>query len=91
VVWTASLSIIGAACVANAARCGRMHCYIAGPFFLVMSVFTLLFGVGVVPLGANGWNVIGLTILFGAIALSCLSELFFGKYRGDRARSANHR
>jgi len=67
-VWTAALSILGAACIANAARCGRVHCYITGPFFLVIAVLTLLNGVGVVPLGANGWNVIGLTILVGAIS-----------------------
>lgn len=81
--WAAALSIMGTACVANAARCGRMHCYLTGPFFLVMAVVTLLYGIGVVPLGANGWNVIGMTVLVGAIALSCLPELFFGKYRKD--------
>ncbi|MFZ3266412.1 MAG: hypothetical protein WA172_20585 [Terriglobales bacterium] len=81
--WVLALSIMGTACVANAARCGRMHCYLTGPFFLVMAVATLLYGVGVVPLGANGWNIIGMSILVGAIALSCLPELFFGKYRKD--------
>ena len=48
-----------------------------------MAVVTLLYGIGVVPLGANGWNVIGMTILVGAIALSYLPELFFGRYRKD--------
>jgi hypothetical protein len=88
-VWTAALSIMGAACIANAARCGRMHCYITGPFFLIVAVVSLLYGIGVVPLGVNGWSLIGLTILVGAIALSCLPELFFGKYRRDRARRAD--
>ena len=81
--WVLALSIMGTACIANAARCGRMHCYLTGPFFLVMAVVTLLYGIGVVPLGANGWNVIGMTILVGAIALSYLPELFFGRYRKD--------
>jgi uncharacterized membrane protein HdeD (DUF308 family) len=90
-VWTASLGIIGTACLANAVRCGRVHCYITGPFFLVMAVVTLLYGLGVLRLGGNAWNVIGLTILVGAIALSCLPEMFFGKYRRDRARIADHR
>src|SRR6266852_7249120 len=31
-VWTAALSIMGTACLANAVRCGRVHCYITGPF-----------------------------------------------------------
>lgn len=70
---------------------GRPHCYITGPFFLVVAVLSLLYGVDVIPLGANGWSAIGLTILFGAIALSCLSELFLGKYRKGRAQNVDHR
>jgi hypothetical protein len=89
-VWTVALSIMGTACLANAVRCGRVHCYITGPFLLGMAIVTLLYGLGVLPLGGNGWNAIGLTILIGAIALSCLSEMFFGKYRTDRAKSADH-
>ena len=81
IVWTAALGIMGTACMANALRCGRVHCYITGPFFLVMALVTLLYGLGVVTLGRNGWNLIGLTILVGAIALCCLPEMFLGKYR----------
>jgi len=90
VVWTAALGIMGAGCLVNAVRCGRVHCYVTGPFFLVMAVLTLLYGVGVVPLGGNGWSVIGLTILVGAVALCCLPELFFGKYRSQRVRDGAH-
>ena len=90
-VWPVALSTMGVGCIANAVRCGRVHCYIAGPFFLVMAVVTLLYGLGVVPLGGNGWNIIGLTILVGAIALSCLPELFFGRYRRRHASGADHR
>jgi hypothetical protein len=87
-VWAVSLSIMGIGCVANALRCGRVHCYLTGPFFLLMALVTLLFGLGVVPLGRNGWNWLGLTILIGAIALCCLPELFLGKYRRARANLA---
>lgn len=90
-VWTGALAIMGAACLANAVRCGRVHCYITAPFFLVMAVVTLLYGLRVLPLGANGWNTIGLTILVGAIALTCLPELLFGKYRRDRATGTDQR
>ena len=90
VVWTVALSAIGTACIANAVRCGRLHCYITGPFFVAMAVVTLLYGVGDVPLGGSGWNLIGLTILAGAIALCCLPELLLGKYRKRSAKDGDH-
>ena len=37
VVWVAMLAWMGAACVINARRCGRMHCRYTGPFFLGMA------------------------------------------------------
>jgi len=80
-VWTASLVVLGTACLINAARCGRVHCYLTGPFFLVMSGVTLLYGIGVLPIGNHGWNLIGMTILVGTAILCCLPELVLGKYR----------
>lgn len=82
-VWTLSLTAMGAACVANALRCRRVHCYATGPFFLIMALVTLLYGLGFVPLGHRGWNLIGLTVLIGAIVLCCVPELFLGKYRSS--------
>jgi hypothetical protein len=82
-IWTAGLSVMGTACIANAARCRRMHCYVTGPFFLVMALGAFLYGAGVIHLGANGWNLIGMTVLIGAIVLSCVPELLFGKYRDN--------
>jgi len=80
-VWTAALAIMGTACTINAARCRRVHCYATGPFFLLMALITCLFGIGVLPLGSSGWQLIGLTILIGGIALCCLPELILGRYR----------
>lgn len=86
-VWTCALTVIAVSCIFNAVRCGRIHCYITGPFFLVMAVVTLLYGVGFVSVGRNGWAVIALTVLVGAAILSCLPEMVFGKYRkGERER-----
>ena len=85
VVWTVALGTMGTACLANAARCQRVHCYITGPFFLLMAVVSLLYGLGLVPLGGHGWSLIGLTILVGGVALCYLPELFLGKYRIRRA------
>ncbi|HXZ20962.1 MAG TPA: hypothetical protein VEG63_13505 [Candidatus Acidoferrales bacterium] len=81
VVWTVALAIMGTACLANARRCGRVHCYLTGPFFLVMAIVTLLYGLGVVPQARHGWNWIGMIILAGALAFCCLPEMILGKYR----------
>jgi hypothetical protein len=72
---------MGVACIVNALRCGRVHCYLTGPFFLLMALIALSYGLGILHLGANGWNLLGLMTLIGAIALGCLPEMFLGKYR----------
>lgn len=81
IVWTAALAIMGAACIVNALRCGRVHCYLTGPFFLLMAAITALYGAGVLPLGRHGWSYIGLAVLIGAVALCCLPEMLWGRYR----------
>jgi hypothetical protein len=83
-VWVVALATMGSACIVNAIRCGRVHCYVTGPFFLVMAIVTLLYGLGVAPLGARGWNSISLTVLVGAVLLYCLPEAFLGRYRHGR-------
>lgn len=84
VVWTLALVVMGVACLVNASRCGRLHCYLTGPFFLLTAVITLLFGLGILHLGRNGWGLISAILVIGAVALSCLPEMFLGKYRRDR-------
>jgi hypothetical protein len=75
------VTVMGGASIVNATLCARIHCSITGPFFLLAALGTLLYGVGVIPPGANGWNLIAMATLIGAIVLSCLPELLFGKYR----------
>lgn len=84
--WSAALCTMGVACVANAIRCGRVHCYVTGPFFLLMAVVTLLYGLGFVSLPGDGWNLISVTSLVGAIALCYLPEMILGKYRRGGAK-----
>lgn len=81
IVWIVALTTMGVACIANALRCGRVHCYLTGPFFLLMALVTLLYGLGTLPFGRNGWGYIGMAVLIGAIALCCLPEMLWGKYR----------
>jgi hypothetical protein len=91
IVWTTALGVLGTACSINAARCGRIHCYLTGPFFFAMAAVALLYGTGVLALGEHGWNLIGLTILIGAIVFCCLPEIVFGKYRRSRSDDSSHR
>ena len=71
-IWGASLTHMGAACLINAARCGRVHCYFTGPFFLLAAVATLLHGFSIVPLGPDGWlGLIVATAVGGASCFGC--------------------
>src|SRR5262249_2097091 len=88
-VWTVALAIMGMACIVNALRCGRVHCYLTGPFFLLMAVIALSYGLGILHLGRNGWNLLGLITLIGTIALWCLPEMLLGKYRKCRTGDGN--
>ena len=83
-VWTIALAVMGIGCAVNAKRCGRIHCYITGPFFLALAFLTLLYGVGVAQLGRHGWNLVGLAAVIGAMTFCCLPEVIFGKYRRAR-------
>lgn len=80
-VWAASSAVMGAACLMNAMRCGRMHCYFTGPFFLLIAALVLLYGTGLLPLGPNGWNILGLALLAGGLGLTYGPELIWGRYR----------
>jgi hypothetical protein len=65
-------------------RCGRLHCYFTGPFFLLMAVASLLHGFGLVSLGSLGWLWIGLVTLVGGIGLTVVPERIWGQYaRGE--------
>ena len=89
VVWIVALAIMGGACIVNALRCGRVHCYVIGPFFLLMALAALSYGIGILHLGKNGWNLLGLIGLIGTIALWWLPEMFWGRYRKGCADHGN--
>jgi hypothetical protein len=48
---------------------------------LLMALVALSYGLGTLHLGGNGWNLLSLITLIGAIALWYLSEMFLGNYR----------
>ncbi len=81
VIWSASLVWMGVACIVNAARCGRMHCYFTGPFLVIMAIPVVLHGTRIVWLGPNGWIWLGVTIVVGGYGLLwLLPERVWGKY-----------
>ena len=81
VIWTGSLVVMGVACLLNARRCGRLHCHITAPFFLLLALAVLLHGTGLVSLGPGGWNTLGIIFLVGAVVLIFVPEWIWGKYR----------
>jgi hypothetical protein len=80
VSWPPLLVFMGGACLLNARRCGRLHCYITGPFFLLLAVLSLLYGLGLLPLGPRGWPWLVNALLIGSLVLCCVPEWLFGRY-----------
>lgn len=75
-LWIPALLVIGAACVANAARCGRRHCYVTGPVCLLAAVYVGLSAFHLVALHPA----ILLDVVLCVVVLACLAEIPLGKY-----------
>lgn len=80
VVWPVALLVIGTACVLNARRCGRLHCYFTGPFFLLAAVVLVAYGLDVIPDIPGGWVALGLGIVAIATVLNVVPERRWGRY-----------
>jgi hypothetical protein len=76
-LWFAGFLVAAVGCIANAARCGRRHCYFTGPLFLLAAAYNGLAGFHVVPMNET----VFLEVVAGAAVLACLSEPVFGRYR----------
>jgi hypothetical protein len=76
-LWVPALVVMGVACLVNAARCRRMHCYFTGPLYIFAAVYVVLSALGVVPLHPRWF----LLIVLGASCLVQCLELPLGKYR----------
>src|ERR1043166_1048793 len=83
VLWTLSLGFMGALCLLNASRCGRVHCYFTGPFFILTAAASLGYGIGLLPFGPSGWKWIGNVTIIGAIVLNSI-PVVLGRYRRRR-------
>ena len=81
-LWIPSLVVMGGACLANAARCRRLHCHLTGPLFLLGAGATLLDALGVVRID---WPWI-LGALVAGTLLAFALEWARGKYVATRER-----
>jgi len=78
--WAVAFAWMGGACLVNARRCGRLHCYFSGPILLIGAVVSFVVSVGVVELGRLGLlAVVGATL--GLAALTYALEHAWGTYR----------
>src|SRR6266568_2122567 len=80
-LWVPSLAVAGSACVVNASRCGRLHCFVTGPLFLLAALATLLDAVGVVAIDGR-WI---LAAVFVGTAAGYGVEWVRGRYAGQAA------
>ena len=76
-LWIPAFLVMGAACLANATQCGRVHCYVTGPLFLIAAVYVAFWGFHLVPMQPN----IFLGCIVGAFLLARLAEIPLGKYK----------
>jgi hypothetical protein len=83
IAWPALLAWMGTACLINARRCRRLHCYLTGPYFLLLALAAGLYGLGVLRLGARGWSILSVALVVGGAFLVYVPERLFGRYVGS--------
>lgn len=76
VLWIPSFAMMGVACLVNARGCGRLHCFVTGPLFLVASLATALDAFAVVHID---WKLVFLGAGIGTVGAYSL-EWLRGKY-----------
>jgi hypothetical protein len=81
IAWSVSFGIMGVACVLNAVRCGRVHCWFTGPWFLLTATVTVLRYLNVTTIP---WPMIVNGGLLGALFLYFATEKIWGKYFNPR-------
>jgi hypothetical protein len=82
-IWTPALTVMAVACLVNAARCRRLHCYLTAPLFLAGAVLATMRGLGAV---GPSWNWISGALVLG-LAAGCGLECVFGSHVRGRAHA----
>lgn len=78
-IWTPAFLLMGGACAYNARTCGRLHCFLTAPLFLLAGTLSLLNGLG---LTTAPWGWIGGGVVLGTV-LAHTPEWIRGKYVSD--------
>lgn len=86
-LWIPAFLVSGAGCVWNARRCGRLHCHVTGPLYLLAAAYLVLAGTGAVPFEAGTF----LVLVFGAALAAQLAERRLGRYRSGSGEDADAR
>jgi hypothetical protein len=76
-LWIPAFLVAGGACLVNARRCGRVHCYATGPLYLGAAGYLALALLDMVPF-QFGWF---LGIVVGMSLLAHAAERLLGPYR----------
>ena len=79
-LWVPSLSFAGLACLFNATRCGRLHCHLTGPLYLLAALATLLSGLEILPVD---WRLV-FSLVIGGTLVGYALEYFRGLYVGRK-------
>lgn len=77
-LWVPSFAVMGVSCLINARGCGRLHCFVTGPLFLIASLVTALDAFDVTRVG---WKVVLVGVGLGTLLAYGL-EWLRGKYVG---------
>jgi len=81
-LWVPALVVAGVACLVNAVRCGRLHCYFTGVLYLLGTAAAILRGIGFLSISWN-WLFAGLA---AGTVLACVPEWMRGKYTESKQR-----
>lgn len=76
-LWIPAFLVMGVACLVNAARCGRVHCYVTGPLSLLAIIYVIVAEFHLVPMNAGYF----LDSILGISILAFLVEIPLGRYR----------
>ncbi len=72
-LWVPAFSAMGLACLVNARVCGRFHCHVTGPLFLLAAAITLLDGIAIIAF-ASSW-----TLLIASVGTALAFAIEYGR------------